>query len=66
MAFYIWNLRKVCWRMDYLSRSIAIVTFVLRSTSIMFWAVVWPYELFKMEGSRKDKVYFIIKNIITV
>ena len=66
IAFYAWNLRKIYWKMDYLSRSIVVMSFVVRSTCIMFWAVIWPYELFTMKGTLKDRALFILKNIITV
>lgn len=65
-AFYFWNLRHSNPRLDHLSRALAILNFVVRGTSVMFWAIIWPYELFTMPGSLKHRIFFIAKNILTM
>lgn len=66
VGFYLWNIRKKVWWADGVSRLLAIINFVLRGTSVLFWAVVWPYELFTMKGSLLDRLKFIVKNALTV
>lgn len=43
IAFYLWNCKRKQPNLDYISRCIVILTFVVRSTCMMFWAVIWPY-----------------------
>ena len=66
IAFYFWNLRIENRKYDLVSRAIAIFNFVVRGTSVMFWAVVWPYELLTMKGTLWDRTKFILKNLLTM
>jgi hypothetical protein len=66
VGFYLWNIRTKVWWADNLSRLLAIFNFVLRGTSVLFWAVVWPYELLSMKGSLFDRFKFLVKNGFTV
>lgn len=51
---------------DLLSRLVAVVCFAIRGTSLLFWAVVWPYELFTMKGGFVERAAFIGKNVLTL
>lgn len=66
VAYYYWVRRAENRWNDVLSRSIVIFGFVLRGTSIMFWAIVWPYELFTMRGTLVERAKFIAKNALTL
>jgi hypothetical protein len=66
VAYYLWVRRAENKKNDLISRIIVIFGFVMRGTSIMFWAIVWPYELFTMRGDLLDRAKFIFKNILTL
>lgn len=55
---------------DFMNRAIATINYVSRPTSIMVWALLWPYELYniiRVYGLFSGKVVkFIAKNIITM
>lgn len=59
-AFYFWVTRKQAKWNDLISRMIVVLCFVTRPTSIIVWAIVWPYELVT---SSSTKIKFIFKNI---
>lgn len=65
IAFYLWQRRFEGYN-DIISRLVVLFTFCLRGTSIMFWVIVWPYELLSMPGDLTARVRFIIKNLVWV
>lgn len=68
IAFYLWISRKDNQQNDYLSRLIVIVAYVSRPTSILLWALIWPYELFADHTPvfSYKFIKFIAKNVISM
>lgn len=60
VAFYFWLTRSESKGHDLISRVIVGLCFIIRTTSIILWAVIWPIELFTTNAS---KVKFFMKNI---
>lgn len=45
------------------------ISYVARPTSLMFWAITWPYELYnivRVHGISRKAFAFILKNLITM
>ena len=61
-AFYFWLIRGHRTRYDYISRLLVILCFTIRPTSIIPWAVIWPFELIR----HTSKLTFIMKNAVTM
>lgn len=66
IAYYYWMKRAEKPQNDLISRAIVVFAFVMRGTSLMFWAIVWPYELFTMRGTLMERFKFILKNLLTM
>ena len=43
IAYYLWLIREKRYKYDMLSRTIVGLNFIIRTTSILVWAVIWPY-----------------------
>lgn len=67
VAFYYW-LNRENNANDIISRVIVWFCYLVRATSLIFWAVVWPYELWTMYFFYKKSLFvcfkFILKNLI--
>jgi hypothetical protein len=61
VAYYLWLNREKGKKYDLLSRIIVGLNFIIRTTSIIVWAVIWPLELVTMKTNR---IKFIIKNVL--
>ena len=46
---------------DLISRIVVLLCFMMRSTSIILWIAIWPYELFTLKTGR---IKFILKNMV--
>lgn len=69
ISFYLWTRRNEHEngrKFDVISRALVVLSYTMRSTVVLFWAVVWPYELITMKGGLLDRVAFIAKNVLTV
>ena len=59
---------------DLISRFIVVLCYISRPTSLILWAIVWPYELIMIWLSDSNKMfirvrkclYFILKNLVTM
>lgn len=65
IALYYWYKRQQGYN-DVVSRVFVLVCFCMRGTSIMFWVLVWPYELLTMPGNMATRLRFILKNLLWV
>lgn len=61
ISFYYWLIRDKGQRYDILNRILVGLNFIIRTTSLLLWAVIWPYELITMKA---NKIRFIFKNFI--
>lgn len=61
ISYYFWLIRDRGQKYDILSRIIVGLNFIIRTTSILLWAVIWPYELITIKSNRPR---FIFKNLI--
>ena len=61
VAFYFWLTRSESKSHDLISRVIVGLCFIIRTTSIILWAVIWPIELFTTNAS---KIKCLMKNVL--
>ena len=63
ISFYLWLTRTENKYNDLISRILVTISFSIRPTSIILWAIVWPYELFTKKSGH---ILFILKNIFNL
>ena len=63
ISFYLWLTRKENKCNDFISRILVTISFAIRPTSIIMWAIVWPYELFTKKSGH---FLYILKNIVNL
>lgn len=61
ISYYFWLIRDRGQKYDFFSRILVGLNFIIRTTSILLWAVIWPYELITMKANR---IRFIFKNMV--